>query len=501
MLSRESGSREAFIPKMASVQLSYRAVSSRQRISRLSGYLHAIYGTRHHAYLALALLRIATVVLVLLSPESRDAMQVAEHPMGALPFGLGWASSIWPHDPASLSAIFAIQQVALLFSLVGVSTPVSLAVAAASTLILWAIAQTRGPTLHDMHLLWMLVLLALSPCEHWLARESVSRDPRDPRVGLLGVRVVLGLVYFFPGLHKAIAGTSWWSGETLILQAHYKWLLHGVSPFRFDLVAGLPTLMAGSAVAFELSFIALALLPRTRSWALSLGLGFHLFNQIVLHIPFYSLWGLYVVLLPDAVLGQLESLLERWGIPAAGKAEESDEVMDGRGPGRADTPAAAAGLAVVFLASGFGFAGRTEAWPFACYPKFSERPPPSIPDLRVDVDGAALPPNDDFRHRSDARWGEVFSLLGGYGATNRAAQLREASAALRSRPECRCVRLIRLTRSTDPARGGTILGERSIASFDCAWLRWWASNRSRRSMRNDAAVPSEAECPGASEGR
>jgi Vitamin K-dependent gamma-carboxylase len=402
-------------------------------------------GSIANAERGLALLRVATSALVLASPESWTALQIAEQgAVGRLPVGLVWAQAVWPTSPDAVRLVVAVQQVALVFVLVGASTRVAAGVAALATLLAWTLAQTTGPTLHDMHLLWMLALLAASPCDRIWALERRTSD-EDPRVAAQMARALLGVIYVFPGVHKALEGHAWFSGEILVAQAHVKMLLHGAS-VRFDRVPALPVLMASGAVFFELAFLPLALGRQTRGVAALMGLAFHLTNQWLMHIPFVSLWGLYVVLLPESILGRL-------GAPG------------NHAPPSGRSPAWIMGCALLMPASLFGALGITDGYPFACYPTFARHPGRSIPDLVLELEeGGRL--EAPLGSRSDAEWGRVWRAIGAYGTPEREPLRREVRLLL-GQTSCSHVRVIRVERSITPEAQGRVQRMRELGRYAC----------------------------------
>lgn len=405
----------------------------------------------------LTALRVVVCALVLLAPESQQALRIAASPdrLRFAPEGLDLVADILPTSLPALRGLVAVDSVALVLGMLGWYARPALAVAALTTFLVWQIPQRTGAVLHDMHLVWLLALLAAVPPTAFASRGSAGSTAATWPVAV--ARVLLGLVYFFPGLHKALSGVSWWSGETLVLQAHYKWLVHGLPPaaLRFDTWAHGPPVLASLAVVFELGFVAAILHRRTRTLALVVGLGFHAFNQILLHIPFASLWMLYVLLLPDRLF------------------DGPSPVPAPRGSTR---PVQLVALALALPIVLAGLRGQTQAWPFACYPTFAERPPPSIPDLVIrresprGIEESPLYPDDRVATRDDGTWAEIFRLTGAYGPVPRrsleATMRRAWPAPNGDTDECWLV-ADRVTRSTDPIRRGAVLARRELLRVRC----------------------------------
>lgn len=214
---------------------------------------------------------------------------------------------------------------------------------------------------------------------------------------LFFVRLLLGLVYFFPGLWKLReGGAAWLSGDILVAQVHTKWFIHGAVPWRFDHVPGLARFLASVAAGCEVGFPLLVLTRRGRPWALLLGLGFHAFARLVMFIPFPSLWITYVALLD----GDRFALWPR-------------EARRPMSPERMPWLPALVGVALAACVMVEGFRGHTQAWPFACYPKFSTMPGREVLDLEIDVvdrTGEHVRIHDMRGARPEATWARVWRL-------------------------------------------------------------------------------------------
>jgi hypothetical protein len=273
---------------------------------------------------------------------------------------------------------------------------------------------------HDVHLLWLTALLAASPCDRALALDAVP----GPRFStgyawpLLFARLLLGAVYFFPGVHKlARSGLAWALSDNLRDQLYWKWLEHGVVPsFRLDEHPFFLHTAGLFVLAFELLFPVLVVARRTRPYAALAGVAFHLCAQLFLLIPFASLWGCYVVCFDmERVVGWLR------------KQGASD--ADGRLPRSLPITA---GALLLGGASLFGVRGQTQAFPFACYPTFEWMPGTLMPDLRISVVGADGGTSllrhavDADGKRSQRQWAMVWSLAGALpgGAAPSVARLR-----------------------------------------------------------------------------
>ncbi len=382
--------------------------------------------------LSLALLRVVVPVVMLLSPGFRHGVDVAGWTPArwSVPEGLGWFVSFVPISESWARGA----QAAVLFSAVlaalGVYARPALALLALSAFYLFSIAQLAGFVWHDMHLLWFTVVLAVSPSADVLAwdatRPMATRHIRYA-LPLWTVRVLLGVIYFFPGFHKLWeSGLDWALSDNLLNQLHWKWTQHGVlPPLRIDRVPGL--LQAGGlfVLAFELAFLPLLFWRRARPWLALTGLSFHLMSEWVFRIPFASLWLCYVVLF-DAV--PVFERVQRWlaRFRAARPKDVPDEPNGSSAPSfgtRAALPWIVA-ISLVGAATLQGARGQMRAYPFACYPTFQWRAGPLMPDLGLEVvlpDGTTR----DLTHarspsgyRSQRQWAELWNLAGVYGSVS-----------------------------------------------------------------------------------
>jgi hypothetical protein len=302
-------------------------------------------------------------------------------------------------------------------ALLGYWSRLSCGLFALSALFLLSFAERAGAVIHGMHLLWLLALLAASRCgDVWSLDAWGKRSvPASPLYGvpLCAARLLLGAVYFFPGVHKLkSAGLAWGSAHNIAAILYSKWFQYGRLPsLRIDAHPSLLAIGGVLVLVFELSFWLLALVPSTRLVALVAGLGFHAATQLFFFISFPSLWVCYVVLVPWQ-----RGFFKRfsWALP---------------GPAR--FPAAAAIVGGLLLAAAIvqGVRGQTQAYPFACYPTFAGLSPMLEPDLLVELvqpgGGVVLLARDARQSRSQQQWGQVYWLLGAYGGVPTDEQFRQ----------------------------------------------------------------------------
>lgn len=363
----------------------------------------------------LALLRVAVAAMVLLDPAPGIALEIASRPRAAwtIPEGLGWLVAIAPPTVDRITVVTAVMRVAAALALVGLFTRPALAVLCVSGLYVLGAAQLTGTVTHDMHLSWMTALLAVTPSGAVLSADrqianlrgrALIADEGRAAWGLAAARLWLGLVYFFPGVHKLTgAGLAWVTGDTVRNQLHFKWYEAGAVPWpRLDHAPSLLHAGAAAVVALELAMPALLLWRRTRMIALVGGCAFHLLTSHFFFIHFWSLAVCFVLALP---LREPES----------------------RPPLRTAGVALLAVMAVVTAGVvTAGVRGQTQGYPFACYPTFAHLAPDEIPDLAVEVTGPdgqvsthRLP-----RLRRQDQWGMVWRVAGLYGDPVEPARLR-----------------------------------------------------------------------------
>ncbi|MCL2447883.1 MAG: hypothetical protein FWD17_02925, partial [Polyangiaceae bacterium] len=224
--------------------------------------------------LAVAALRIAVVLVLLITNEPDDAIRAArDHAPVVAPEGIGWLVAMLPLRPEVLAGVERVHQTAAVLALVGVFTRPALATLLGTAFLLFAAAQLSGAVVHDMHLLWLLALLCASNAperalsvDAWMAQPAAGWRRRlfgpveaDAASGstLFFARTLLGLVYFFPGFWKLRAsGIDWALSDNLANLMHGKWLEFGAVPWpRLDHAPVILHVLGLFTLAFELGFI------------------------------------------------------------------------------------------------------------------------------------------------------------------------------------------------------------------------------------------------------
>ncbi len=262
----------------------------------------------------LAMLRIAVPTIVLFAPETRDVVRwsaLVRLDLQVVPPGFAWALALVPVGPGAARVALVALVVSCLAAIAGCCSRASLAVAALASFYVLGISQLGGAVTHNHHLVWLLALLAVSPCGDALSVDAAKIAYRSPgpsagrarptlahAVPIVAAWILIGLIFFFPGFWKLrTSGTAWIWSDNLRNQMYWKWYETGGPPpwLRVDSFPVLCRLGALGAVVFELSFGLLVLLPRLRAWAVSAALGFHALTSTLMRISFPSLWLCYGV--------------------------------------------------------------------------------------------------------------------------------------------------------------------------------------------------------------
>jgi vitamin K-dependent gamma-carboxylase-like protein len=404
--------------------------------------------------LSLALLRVVVAGLMPLAPGFREGARIATWApeRWIAPEGLGWFVRHVPINGTLATVAQLIVAFAALCAIAGVRARLCFAVLTVLGFYLFAVAQLAGHVWHDNHLLWFCALLAASPCADVLAVDAtrpLATEGRAYAVPLLVVRLLLGAIYFFPGLHKLLtSGLAWALSDNLRNQLYWKWAEHGVvSGLRFDAYPWLLKTGGLFVLAFELSFGFLVLFRRTRTAAVVAGLVFHFLSYLVFRLLFASLWLCFVALVDWRPLA-------RRLFPGAGRKPADP-------PGavslRQLAPSIAVGVLLLAGALVQGARGQMRSYPFSCYPTFEWIAAPDMPDLMiVAAEPGAL--GREVEHARDAsglrtqrQWAEVWSLAGVTAAVDpRRLRAYWAAAAQSPHSGARRVTFYRVYRSVVP---------------------------------------------------
>jgi hypothetical protein len=188
--------------------------------------------------------------------------------------------------------------------------------------------------------------------------------------------LLIGVIYFFPGLAKLRAGPEW------VLSDNLKYLMYGywskkhfIPWFRIDHYPLLYRSAALATIVFETSFIACVFSRPWRLLAVAGGVIFHWMTAKYLGLVFWSLVVCYTAFIDwEPVFGRLR----RWLASGRPSPELPDDPTTVHNP---STPSASPGRAspvVVIVGStlliGNIYCGalNIDSWPFCVYPQFAE---------------------------------------------------------------------------------------------------------------------------------
>ena len=232
------------------------------------------------------------------------------------PWRLRRVLSVTPFSPGLARAAGAVLVVACVCGILGLYARTSAAVAVVSGAYFLGIPGFFGKVDHGAHVLWFAALLAAAPCADVLSVDGARRawrradtgdvaPPRPSRAYGLPIRLVwllIGFVYFFPGLAKVRSdGLHWAWSDNLQHIAFAKWLEYDRVPGFASFLESHGALLRAVAIGglvFELGFVVALFWRTSRVLWIAAGLTFHLLARYVLLIDFWPLYWLYVVFVP-----------------------------------------------------------------------------------------------------------------------------------------------------------------------------------------------------------
>jgi hypothetical protein len=405
--------------------------------------------------LAISRIVVFTLLAVVLATEPIAWYAALPDALLAPPRGMAWAVPLLPRSPQVVSALVAIALLAAAFTVIGWHTRVCAWTTTVLGLVLLMLPQIWGKVNHYHHLIWFAALIAASPSGDAWALDARERARPTNAVAygfpLRCIGLLIGMIYFFPGLWKLHAGPDWIFSDNLRNQMWAKWMdFANFQPlFPADQWPTGWKLGAVATIAFELSFIFLILWRRTRPLALLGGVAFHLLSLAVLGINFWTLYPCYAALVDWGALVHQGTALP--------------PVLSRETRVIAATLISAAGLAGVL---------RINSYPVSVYPLFSSLAVPVQETLELeflDDSGRSIP--------ADASIAFLRRQMGGARLTHMSERILRAKPALRhSRAEALAgvmqqvdpalreatlLRVWRVTKSTDPARHRAVL-DRSL---------------------------------------
>lgn len=280
--------------------------------------------------LNLAVFRVAVFWTLLQSCDDSRVVWFSQIPekLRVSPIGLEWLPEHVPIDDRWSTVACRLLEMFSFTAMIGLFSRASAALAVIFGFYALSIPEFIGKVQHGTpHLLWFGAILAVSRCgdalscdaimSGWRGGDRGSADLAAPsRMYALPLRFVwllIGLIYFFPGLWKFWeSGFDWALGENLRFTMYERWLQLGgwVPSFRLDLHPLLYKLSALLTMIFEVSFIWLIIFPRLRIIAVLGGLAFHQMSGVFMRIAFWGLQICYVAFLDwDAAFRRIGSWL------------------------------------------------------------------------------------------------------------------------------------------------------------------------------------------------
>ncbi len=263
--------------------------------------------------LNLAIFRIVLFVVILGSFSIHNVQWFAALPAD-LQFPLPGLSVVLGYIPINENVAWYASvalTITCVLCLIGLFTRASLVISLVLSIYVLGIPQLFGKVDHYHHLIWFILILAVSPCADVLSCDAVRQswkradrgvtEPPAPAIAyalpLRFVWLLMGVIYFSAGFWKVwTSGLAWaWSNNPRNLM-YNKWAeLSGWTPlFRIDLHPLLFKLSALFTLAFELSFIVLIFFATVRWLAPLGGLAFHNATNLFMRISFLNLQACYV---------------------------------------------------------------------------------------------------------------------------------------------------------------------------------------------------------------
>lgn|GEM_PF-5141969 len=303
------------------------------------------------------------------------------------PLGWDWLANSLPPSQEFVSNLILGYRLLALAGLLGIYTSWSISCLAVFSFFMLLGPHLAGKMNHYHHLWLMTAILACFPCGDALSVDALVRrlrgvaiDPHQPstRYGRVMVYswIVMGWIYFFPGIWKfLVGGFAWAISDNVLLKIRLKMFELSTSPlipvYDYPILCKLGGL---AVLLFEVGFPLAMIFPYWRkifAWA---GVAFHESVRLTMQISFTSLEFFYISFL------DWSSLLN----PHQPKAPTIEKI-----------PLWKDGICSVIV-SGMFVAGvlAFDGWPFALYPHFASIEPRFVQSIEMRVYGNAV---KDFR--------------------------------------------------------------------------------------------------------
>lgn len=284
------------------------------------------------------------------------------------PPGLSWAAPVLSLPAWSVAVLSWSFFVASLLAVVGYRTRWSASIATVLAIYVLGVPQFFGKIDHYHHFVWFGALLAASPSGDAWSVDAYRRKTIEPIAGgssrtygrpLRAAILLIGTMYLFAGVWKfVIGGVEWGTGETMRTILHAQWMrIDHVPTLRVDELGILTSIGGLGVMLFEVAFITMVVIKRTRLVAAVAGVVFHLSVLFFTGINFWTLLVCYTVFVDTTWLRRSASLAE---VP--GTAEDVPRRSERTFVFVRNTLVGAALVSGMLL---------IDSWPVAVYPTFA----------------------------------------------------------------------------------------------------------------------------------
>ena len=310
------------------------------------------------------------------------------------PTGWGRLALMFPRNQHLIHGAYVVFLVSAVLALIGLWTRVNVPLAAAGAFYLMTIPQLFGKINHGHHLILFAILLAFSPCGDALSVDALLRRRKGTAIPVLerstkyaaplnAMIVLMGIIYFFPGVWKvARNGLHWFSSSnmqniiaTKLLEdkpnALQSWVLHQPALLLFASVG---------TILFEVGWIFFAVNKHSRPFLVVGGLAFHNTTGFLMNIFFAHLQICYVVLVD---WGHVYC----WLAPGFGRAVEKDGVATTPLASMVSLPFKAVAAVIIAAMVIAGMLHAQAGWPIACYPTFDTADSGTLREVSLQATG------------------------------------------------------------------------------------------------------------------
>ena len=335
-----------------------------------------LFAETHPVNLALFRVAVFGTLLLRLLTARQQLLNFSSVPrvLMVAPAGLGGVLPYVPINPTIVSVAWLAMVTTVLLAAIGAWTAPAAWASAALAVYVLGIPEFFGKVNHfDQHLVAFAALLAVSPSADALSVDA-WRHNQDPGHGTalrsrvaygLPLRfawILIGLVYFFPGLAKLASAGLGWNPRNHMWAKWYQ--LEGWMPLvRVDRYPILLTLIGVGTMGFELTFLFLVFTRRGRRLVTVLGLAFHTAIYLLMQINFWTLQAAYVGLV------DWHGLYRRFR-PAATHAIAGPP-RKAEVPARPLRPTVLVGSLLVGASLVAGGLRVESGWPLSAYPSFA----------------------------------------------------------------------------------------------------------------------------------